>query len=58
MEAKEKNRKQYKRPQVTHVNLEIREAVLSACKSAQGDTAGKNTSGCNIAKCQYQPYGS
>jgi len=41
METKEKNRKTYKKPQVNKVKLETEEAVLQACKTFSGDTAGK-----------------
>jgi len=58
METREKNRKQYKKPQITQIKLEIKEAVLAACKSFAGDTAGKNTKGCNTSSCQSEPYGS
>jgi len=51
METKGKIRKQYKKPQVSQVKLEIGEAVLAACKTASGP-GGKNN-GCNIgARCK------
>ncbi len=52
METKEKNRKNYKKPQINQVNLVIEEAVLQACKMSAGDAAGKNSSGCAIAQCK------
>ena len=52
METKEKNRKNYKKPQINQVNLVIEEAVLQACKTSAGDAAGKNTKGCATASCQ------
>lgn len=58
METKEKFRKTYKKPQVNEVKLEIKEAVLAACKAFLTDGNGKNTSGCDIPKCRRQPYGS
>ena len=55
---KQNNRKHYKRPQVSQVKLEIEEAVLTGCKSAANDTAGKNSSGCDVPKCRSQPFAS
>ena len=52
METKEKNRRNYKKPQINQVNLVIEEAVLQACKTTGGDTAGKKGSGCAIASCR------
>jgi len=59
METKEKNRKTYKKPQVNKVKLETEEAVLQACKTFSGDTAGKATAGkfCGNAACK-QTIGS
>ncbi len=51
METKEKNRKNYKKPQINQVNLVIEEAVLQACKMSAGDGAGKKSSGCAVVKC-------
>ncbi|MDI6688094.1 MAG: hypothetical protein QME06_07745 [Desulfobacterales bacterium] len=45
MEVKEKNRKQYKKPQVNQVKLEVEEAVLAACKNPTA--LGKNVTGCS-----------
>ena len=53
METKEKNRKNYKKPQINQVNLVIEEAVLQACKTSAGDAAGKKGSGCSTAQCQF-----
>jgi len=39
METKEKNRKNYKKPQVHKVKLEIDEAVLLGCKATTLTTA-------------------
>jgi hypothetical protein len=54
MDTKGKIRKQYKKPQVNQIKLEIEEAVLANCKATITpiDTSGKDTSGCNIAKCR------
>lgn len=54
MTLKKNNRKYYKKPQVNQVKLEIGEAVLSACKTTQGATTGKQPgnycggSGCKL----------
>jgi len=55
METKEKNRKNYKKPQINQVNLVIEEAVLQACKGSAGDAAGKKGAGCAVAQCQFTP---
>ncbi len=55
METREKNRKQYKKPQVTQVKLEIKEAVLSACKFDADDGSGKGGTGCMTNKCKQVP---
>ena len=57
METKEKNRKNYKKPQINQVNLVIEEAVLQACKLNAGDAAGKKGSGCAVVRCS-QTQGS
>jgi hypothetical protein len=44
METKGEIRKQYKKPQVSQVKLEIEEAVLANCKGA--GQSGKNATGC------------
>jgi len=56
METKEKNRKTYKKPQVNKVKLETEEAVLQACKTFSGDTAGKATAGkyCGNTACKTE----
>jgi len=56
VETKEKNRKIYKKPQVNKVNLETEEAVLQACKTFSGDTAGKVGAGkwCGNAACKTE----
>ena len=43
METGEKNRKQYKKPQVSQIKLETEEAVLTACKT-ETTGGGKNVS--------------
>ncbi len=57
METKEKNRKNYKKPQINQVNLVIEEAVLQACKLGSGQ-AGRGTKGCDRAPCRTGQYGS
>ena len=52
METKEKNRKNYKKPQINQVNLVIEEAVLLACKTSAGDAAGKKGAGCAVQQCR------
>jgi len=44
MDTKEKVRKQYKKPQISQVKLEVEEAVLTACKNPT--TLGKDAIGC------------
>ena len=52
METKGKIRKQYKKPQVSQVKLEIEEAVLVACKTVSGGSDGKKPGpGCGIGAC-------
>ncbi|MDO8722981.1 MAG: hypothetical protein Q7J31_12285 [Syntrophales bacterium] len=52
MEAKGEIRKQYKKPQITKVKLEIEEAILAGCKvTAAGQ--GSGTKNCtNNPKCR------
>lgn len=57
MEPKEKNRKNYKKPQINQVNLVIEEAVLQACKTAEG-ALGKGLNNCNFSACKKGIYGS
>ena len=57
MEAKEKNRKNYKKPQINQVNLIIEEAVLQACKTGPG-AAGQSGNNCDFAACKKSTYGS
>jgi len=52
METKEKNRKNYKKPQINQVNLVIEEAVLQACKMSGGDASGKKGAGCAVPQCR------
>ena len=54
METKEKARKTYRKPQINQVKLVIEEAVLQACKTSYGDTAGKASSGkfCGNKACK------
>lgn len=57
MEIREKNRKQYKRPQISQVKLEIEEAVLVVCKTTNGSTGRGEPVGCKLGKCK-DSYGS
>ncbi len=57
METKEKNRKNYKKPQIDQVNLVIEEAVLAACKTGPGAT-GRSLRNCDHAACKKSIYGS
>lgn len=57
METKEKNRKNYKKPQINQVNLIMEEAVLQACKTSQG-APGQSTQNCNHSACKKGIYGS
>lgn len=57
MEEKEKNRKNYKKPQINQVNLVIEEAVLQACKTGPG-AAGSGAQNCDHAGCKKGIYGS
>jgi len=54
METKEKARKTYRKPQINQVKLVIEEAVLQACKTSYGDTAGKAGAGkfCGNSACK------
>jgi|GEM_PF-1068557 len=59
METKGKIRKEYKKPQVSQVKLEIEEAVLGNCKSITGITAGaKVDTICNTTPLCRDVYGS
>jgi len=57
LERKEKDRKNYKKPQINQVNLEIEEAVLAACKTGPG-AAGKGAKNCDNIACKQSIYGS
>jgi len=57
LETKEKNRKNYKKPQINQVNLVIEEAVLQACKTGAG-ALGKGTKNCDNVACKRSVYGS
>ena len=57
METKEKNRKNYKKPQINQVNLVIEEAVLQGCKTSAG-APGKVGNNCSIVPCKRDVYGS
>ena len=57
METKEKNRKNYKKPQINQVNLVIEEAVLQACKTGPA-AAGKRGKNCDFSACKKGVYGS
>lgn len=54
METREKTRKQYKKPQVSQVKLEIEEAVLTACKVLANDPgqSGKQQPICSFTACK------
>ena len=52
METREKNRKQYKKPQVNQVKLEIEEAVLAACKVTTSGTGKASPPKCSNTSCQ------
>lgn len=58
METREKDRKQYKKPQVSQVKLEIEEAVLTACKLSGTDTSGKTNRGCAYGPPCSNTFGS
>jgi len=57
LETKEKNRKNYKKPQINQVNLVIEEAVLQACKTGAGAT-GAGAKSCDHPTCAKSVYGS
>ncbi|GAI29885.1 unnamed protein product [marine sediment metagenome] len=57
METKEKNRKNYKKPQINQVNLVIEEAVLAACKTGPA-AAGAGAQNCDHSGCKKSVYGS
>ncbi len=57
METKEKNRKNYKKPQINQVNLIMEEAVLQACKTGLG-AAGLGVQNCDHPGCKKSIYGS
>jgi hypothetical protein len=57
MDIKEKNRKQYKRPQINQVNLEIEEAVLANCKLDVGQP-GLGGRTCDHGACKKDIFGS
>lgn len=57
MDIKEKNRKQYKRPQISQVNLEIEEAVLANCKLNVGQP-GLGGRTCDHGACKKDIFGS
>jgi len=52
METREKNRKQYKKPQVNQVKLEIEEAILAACKITGNSTGKASPPKCSNTACQ------
>jgi hypothetical protein len=49
---KEKMRKQYKKPEISHVSLAMDEVVLAGCKMSQGDPAGKGNKYCGHGQCK------
>lgn len=51
METREKNRKQYKKPQVRQVKLEIEEAILAGCKVTT-TSSGQSNKTCNHSQCK------
>jgi len=57
LETKEKNRKNYKKPQINQVNLVIKEAVLQACKTGPG-APGSGVQNCDFSGCKKSVYGS
>ena len=57
METKEKNRKNYKKPQINQVDLLTEEAVLAACKTGAG-APGLGTKNCDHPGCKKSIYGS
>jgi len=57
METKEKNRKNYKKPQINQVNLVIEEAVLQACKTGAA-APGLGAQNCDHPGCKKGVYGS
>jgi hypothetical protein len=44
METREKDRKDYKKPQLSQIKLEVEEAVLTACKNTTA--TGSRAVGC------------
>ncbi|MGD2124954.1 MAG: hypothetical protein PVG99_02670 [Desulfobacteraceae bacterium] len=52
MATKDKVRKTYEKPQLTQVKLQMEEAVLQACKTSDGDLAGKSTKWCGHEGCK------
>ena len=52
MKTKERPRKSYKKPHLTHVKLQLEEAVLQPCKGFDGDSAGKSTKWCGHNGCK------
>ena len=58
MDTKEKVRKQYKKPKLSQVKLEVEEAVLTACKNPTA--FGKDATGCKptTSGCQKTFVGS
>jgi len=57
MKTREKNRKNYKKPQINQVNLVIEEAVLQACKTGP-NAAGSALKDCDHPTCAKSVYGS
>lgn len=58
MEIKGRIRKQYKKPQITEVKLEITEAVLANCKLTADDATGKGGNTCGNFGCKGDIFGS
>ncbi len=57
MNTKEKDRKNYQKPQINQVNLIIEEAVLQACKTGAGQV-GRGGKTCDKNPCRTGTYGS
>jgi hypothetical protein len=52
MASEEKTKKDYKKPEITQVKLEIDEVVLQACKHFAGDSTGKGNKSCGTNSCK------
>lgn len=45
-------KKDYKKPTITRVKLEMEEVVLAACKEFNGDPQGKGNKHCGTNSCK------